>query len=81
MESGSGTHAITGASSRLGRLQIIGVTIGVGAAAAAIAAGAAALLHDPPPMRTFPAGPTADKITVSVPRSPGDTPKGVVTPP
>ena len=77
MESGSGTHAITGARSRLGRLQ----TIGVGAAAAAIAAGAAALLHDPPPMRTFPAGPTADKITVSVPRSPGDTPKGVVTPP
>jgi hypothetical protein len=81
MESGSGTHAITGTTPRLGRLRIIGVTIGVGAAAAAIAVGAVALLHDPPPVRTFPEGPTADRITVSVPRSPGDTPKGVVTPP
>ena len=80
MESGSATHAI-GTRPRLGQLQIVGVIIGVGAAAAAIAAGAVGLLHDPPPTRTFPVGPTADKITVSVPRSPGDTPKGVVTRP
>ena len=74
-------HAITGTRPRLGRLQTIGVIIGVGAAAAAITTGALALLADPPPTPTFPAGPTADQITVSVARSPVDTPKGVVTRP
>ena len=66
---------------RLGRLQLIGVIVGVGAAAAAITIGALALRDSPPPARTFPAGPTADKITVSAPRLPGDTPKTVVTRP
>ena len=66
---------------RLGRLQLIGVIVGVGAAAAAITIGALALRDNPPPARTFPTGPTADKITVSAPRLPGDTPKTVVTRP
>ena len=74
-------HAITRTRPRLGRIQIIGVILGVGAAAAAITLGALAILDNPPPKRTFPAGPTADKITVSVPRSPGDTPNTVVTRP
>ena len=65
----------------MGRLQMIGVIVGVCAAAAAITIGAVALLHNQSPPRTFPAGPTADKITVSAPRLPGDTPKAVVTRP
>ena len=92
MESGSGAklpdervrsaaHALTRTRPRLTPVQIIGVIIGVGAAAAAITFGAFALLHNPPPTRTFPAGPTADKITVSVARLPADTPKSVVTRP
>ncbi len=74
-------HAITRTKSRLGRLQLIGVIVGVCAVAAAITIGALALRDNAPPARTFPAGPTADKITVSAPRSPGDTPKTVVTRP
>ena len=74
-------HGITRPRRRLGRLQIIGLAIGVGAAAAVIAIGAMALRHDVAPTRTYPAGPTAERITVSAPGAPGDTPKPVVTRP
>ncbi len=74
-------HAITRPRRRLGRLQIIGLVIGGGAATAVIAIGAMALRHDAAPTRTYPAGPTAERITVSAPSAPGDTPKAVVTRP
>ena len=74
-------HGIRSPRRRLGRLQIIGLVIGVGAAAAVIAIGAMALRHDAAPTRTYPAGPTAERITVSAPSAPGDTPKAVVTRP
>ena len=74
-------HAITRPRRRLSRLQIIGLVIGGGAATAVIAIGAMALRHDAAPTRTYPAGPTAERITVSAPSAPGDTPKAVVTRP
>jgi hypothetical protein len=70
-------HAVTRKRPRLGRGQLIAVIVGIGAAAA----GVATLLHNAPPTPTFPAGPTAERITVSVPKVPGDTPKAVVTSP
>ncbi len=74
-------HAVTGGRPRPSRLRIVALTVGIGAAAAALIVGLSTLLHSAPPTRTFPAGPTAERITVSVPRSPGDTPKVVVTRP
>ena len=72
-------HAITAGLPRLGRLQLVALILGAGATAAAIIMGITTLLHSAPP--TVPAGPTAERMTVSVPRSPGDTPKAVVTRP
>jgi len=74
-------HAITRGLPRPSRLRIVTLIVGIGAASAALIVGVSTLLHSAPPTRTFPAGPTAERITVSVPRSPGDTPKAVVTRP
>lgn len=58
-------HAVTGASPRLRRPQVIAALIGLCAALTAIVLGALALLHTKPAPR-FPVGPTADRITVSM---------------
>jgi hypothetical protein len=63
------------------RLRIIAMVIGIGATAASIIVGASMLVHSNPPAPKFPAGPTAERITVSVSRVTPDTPKAVVTPP
>lgn len=49
----------------LRRLQVVGLLVGVGAAVAAVIVGASAMARDPAP--TFPAGPTAEQITVARP--------------
>jgi hypothetical protein len=49
----------------LRRLHVIGLGVGVGAALAGVIVGAAVLGRDPTP--TFPAGPTAEQLTVSRP--------------
>jgi hypothetical protein len=54
--------------------------IGVGAATASIIC-TAMLVHSSPPTPAFPAGPTAERMTVSVASLTPDTPKAVVTPP
>lgn len=66
---------------RAGRLRIIGMIIGIGAATASIIVGTAMLVHNNPSTPTFPVGPTAERITVSVSSLTPDTPKAVVTPP
>jgi hypothetical protein len=55
--------------------------IGTGAIAASIIICTAMLVHSSPPAPAFPAGPTAERITVSVSSLTSDTPKAVVTPP
>ncbi len=74
-------HAVRSSRRRLGRFQTIAVIVGLGAAAVLITVGTLTLLHRPPPPRIFPVGPTADRITVSVRPTAGDTPKAVVTRP
>jgi hypothetical protein len=54
--------------------------IGIGATTAAIIC-TAMLVHNSPPTPSFPSGPTAERITVSVSSLTPDTPKAVVTPP
>src|ERR1700754_1330243 len=73
-------HAVTSALPRLSGLRLALVIVGICAAAATVAVGVALLMHTAPAPR-FPTGPTAERITVSVPTSPGDTPKTVVTRP
>lgn len=65
---------------RVGRLRIIGMIIGIGATTASIIC-TAMLVHSSPPTPAFPAGPTAERMTVSVSSLTPDTPKAVVTPP
>ena len=72
-------HAVTRTRPRLGRFQLIGVIIAL-CAAAAITVAALALMRTASTPR-FPAGPTAERITVSVPLAPVDTPNAVVTRP
>jgi hypothetical protein len=74
-------HAITTDLPRLSRLRVIALVFGIGAAVAAVVVGVAMLLHSAPSRPAFPAGPTAERITVSAPHLSGDTPKGVVTRP
>jgi hypothetical protein len=74
-------HAITRGLPRLSRFRFIALVVGIAAAAALVVVGVAMLMHSAPSRPAFPAGPTAERITVSAPRSPGDTPKGVVTRP
>ncbi len=74
-------HAARPARPRRGRLRLVVAIVGLGAAAVAITLGTLAVLHSAPPPRTFPVGPTADRITVSARPSVGDTPKAVVTRP
>ena len=71
-------HATNPARPRLSRLRIITLSVGIGAAVAAVAVGIAILLDSTPATR-FPSGPTAETITVS--RTPADTPNPVVTRP
>jgi hypothetical protein len=59
----------------------MGMVIGIGAATASIIVCTAMLVHSGPSTPTFPAGPTAERITVSVSSLAPDTPKAVVTPP
>jgi hypothetical protein len=54
--------------------------IGIGAATASIIC-TAMLVHSSPPAPAFPAGPTAERMTVPVSSLTPDTPKAVVTPP
>ena len=54
--------------------------IGIGATAAAIIY-TVMLVHSTPPTPSFPVGPTAERMTVSVSSLTPDTPKAVVTPP
>jgi hypothetical protein len=61
------------------RLRIVALVAGVGAAAAVVVVGVVTLLHSGPAAPAFPSGPTAERITVSAPKSSGDTPKAVVT--
>jgi hypothetical protein len=49
----------------LRRLQLFGLVVGVGAAIAAVVVGASMVARDPAP--TYPAGPTAEQITVARP--------------
>lgn len=65
---------------RLSGRGVITLLVGIGAVGAAVAVGVTTLLQAAPASR-FPSGPTAEHITVSVPISPGDTPKAVVTRP
>jgi hypothetical protein len=64
---------------RIGRLRIIGMIVGIGAAAALIVC--ALLMHSSPRTPPFPTGPTAERMTISVPSVTPDTPKAVVAPP
>jgi hypothetical protein len=75
------SHSVTSDLPRRSRLRVAVLIVGVAAAAAAVVVGVVTLLHSASPAPAFPTGPTADRITVSVPRSPADTPKGVVTRP
>ncbi len=72
-------HAIS--RPRLSRLRVAALIIGIGAAAAAVVVGVVTQLHSPASAPPFPAGPTAERMTVSVPRSSVNTSKGVVTRP
>jgi hypothetical protein len=54
---------------------------GLGAATASIIVCMAMLVHNRPPTPAFPAGPTAERMKVSVSSLQHDTPKAVVTPP
>jgi hypothetical protein len=64
---------------RVGRLRIIGMIVGLGAAAALIVC--TLLLHSSSRTAPFPTGPTAERMTISVSSATPDTPKAVVTPP
>jgi hypothetical protein len=66
---------------RAGRLRIVGMIIGIGALTASIVVCTAMLVRSSPPTPAFPAGPTAERITVSVSSVTLDTPNAVVTPP
>jgi hypothetical protein len=74
-------HAVTSGLPRLGRLRVVALVVGVGAAAAVLVLGVVTLLHNAPSTPAFPSGPTAERITVSAHKTPADTPKGVVTRP
>jgi hypothetical protein len=63
---------------RIGRLRIIGMIIGTGAAAVLIVC--TLLMHSSPPTPPFPTGPTAERMTLSVSSVTPDTPKAVNTP-
>jgi len=64
---------------RVGRLRIIGLIIGIGAAAALIVC--TLLMHSSPRTPPFPTGPTAERMTLPVSSVTPDTPKAVNTPP
>jgi CTP:molybdopterin cytidylyltransferase MocA len=72
-------HTTTAGRPRLSRLRIVALVAGVGAAAAVVVVGVVTLLHSAPAAPAFPSGPTAERITVSAPKSSGDMPKAVVT--
>lgn len=61
------------------RPMLVALAVGIGAVVAAVAVGFALLRQNEPPAPRFPAGPTAEKMTVPPTRA--DTPKPVVTHP